>query len=108
MKTHEGKEVWEVPEQRIVVEKRCLSWILGWEWKIVVCLRTRDERGGRDSDEVVVVPERWELKHDVVGCKCTCKGNGLTHELKDMFVCSVLEFNFQSQFSFQVFLLVLE
>lgn len=59
------------------------------------CLRTRDERGGRDSDEVVVVvvPETWELKHDVVGCKCTCKGNGLTHELKDMIVCSVSEFN---------------
>ena len=58
----------------------------------MVCLRTRDERGKRDSDKVVVVvPETWEWKHDIVGCKCTCKGNGLTHELKDMFVSSVSE-----------------
>jgi hypothetical protein len=57
-------------------------------------LRRRDERGGRESDEVVVlVPETWEWKHDdvVVGYKYNC-GNGLTHELNDMFGQFVSEF----------------
>lgn len=75
----------EVPEQRIVLKER-LSSSLGWKLKEVFRVRTR---GRRESDEVVVVPERWELKHDVVvvvGCRCKCKGIGLTQQLKDMFV----------------------
>jgi hypothetical protein len=64
----------------------------------VFCLIRRDEGGGRESDEVVVfVPETWERKHDddVVGYKYNC-GNGLTHELNDMFGW-FLSSKFQSQ-----------